>query len=250
MNNSWALAIEKHKQTILSWGFKEENILGIFAYGSQNYNLDTPTSDWDTKAIVVPTLDEVLFNEPVSKEVRVQRIEGEWEHCEVKDIREMIKMFEKQNINFIEILFTEYKWINPKFQELWDKFFISNREDIARYDMNQTIKSIVGQTKHTIKQNPTNGKKIANGYRLVRFLQKYIAKDFSYLQCIYIPDSEKDWFLEIKQKEEVLPQHSELLLAILENVYEDFPQIFEVKKDVKDTMREGAKKIIKFANGI
>ena len=38
-------------------------------------------------------------------------------------------MFEKQNINFIEILFTEYKWVNPKFQKLWEDYFINNREE-------------------------------------------------------------------------------------------------------------------------
>ena len=249
MNNSWVLAIEKHKDTLLNCGFKEENILGIFTYGSQNYNLDTPTSDWDTKAIIVPILDEVLFDKPISREISIQRGEGEWEYCEVKDIREMIKMFEKQNINFIEILFTEYKLVNPKFQKLWEKYFVNNKEEIARYDMNQAIKSIVGQTKHTIKQNPINGKKIANGYRLLRFLSKYTDEKCSYSECIIIPTSEKDWLLKLKQTEKVLPQHSELLLALLENVYEDYPP-FQIKKDIKDTMREGAKEIIKFANGI
>ena len=248
--HSWKLAIEKHQQTLLNYGFKEENILGIFVYGSQNYNLDTHISDWDTKAIVIPTFDEVLFDKPVSREISINRGNDNWEHCEVKDIREFIKMFEKQNINFIEILFTEYKWINPKFQNLWEEYFINNREEIARYDMNQAIKSIVGQTKHTIKQCPTNGKKIANGYRLLRFLDKYTGGKCSYSECIVIPKSEKDWFLELKQAEEVLPQHSELLLAILENTYENYPSVFEIKKDIKDTMRQGTKEIIKFANGI
>ena len=250
MNNSWEFVVEKHKQAILSWGFKEENILGIFAYGSQNYNLDTPTSDWDTKAIVIPTFDEVLFDEPLSKVVSVQRIEGEWEYCEVKDIRTMIKMFEKQNINFIEILFTKYKWVNPKFQKLWERYFINNREEIARYDMNKAIQSIVGQAKHTIKQNPTNGKKIANGYRLLRFLDRYTGEKCSYSECIVIPESKKDWFLELKQSKEVSPQHSELLLTLLTRVYEDYPPAFKVKKDIKKTMLVGAKEIIKFANGI
>ena len=249
-NHSWILAIETHKQALLSWGFKEENILGIFVYGSQNYNLDTPTSDWDTKAIVIPTFDEVLFDKPISREISVKRDNDEYEHCEVKDIREFIKMFEKQNINFIEILFTEYKWVNPKFQKLWKEYFVNNREEIARYDMNQAIKSIVGQAKHTIKQNPTNGKKIANGYRLIRFLQKYIDKDVPYWNCIYIPNKENDMYLKLKQSEIVSPQHSELLLAMFEGIYETFPLIFKVKTETKKTMQQGAKEIIKFANGI
>lgn len=249
MNKSWVLAIEKHKKALLDCGFKEENILGIFVYGSQNYNLDTPTSDWDTKAIVVPTFNEILFDKPISKEVNVQQNDNQWEHCEVKDIREFIKMFEKQNINFIEILFTEYKWVNPKFQNLWKEYFVNNREEIARYDMSAAIKSIVGQAKHIIKQNPTNGKKIANGYRLLRFLDRYTDEKCSYSECIVIPASKKDWFLGLKQSETVSPQHSELLLTLLTRVYEDYPP-FKVKKDIKETMQQGAKEIIKFANGI
>lgn len=250
-NHNWVFAIEKHKQALLNWGFKEENILGIFVYGSQNYNLDTSTSDWDTKAIIIPTIDEVLFNQPVSREISISRDNDEWEHCEVKDIREFVKMFEKQNINFIEILFTEYKWVNPKFQKLWEEYFVNNREEISRYDMNQTIKSIVGQTKHTIKQqNSTNGKKIANGYRLLRFLDKYVSGNCNYIDCITIPNSEKDWYIDIKQKDEVLVKHSELLLAILEDTYENYSKVFTVKSEVKELMRQGAKEIIKFANGI
>ena len=247
---NWVLAIEKHKDALLNWGFKEENILGIFVYGSQNYNLDTPTSDCDTKAIIIPTFDEVLFDKPISREISVKRDNDEYEHCEVKDIREFIRMFEKQNINFIEILFTEYKWVNPKFQKLWKEYFVNHAEEIARYDMNQTIKSIVGQTKHTIKQNPTNGKKIANGYRLLRFLEKYISGKCNYVDCITIPNSEKDLYMNIKQRDEVLAKHGELLLTILENTYENYSEVFEVKSDVKDLMRQGAKEIIKFANGI
>ena len=122
--------LENKKQYLIEYGFNENNIIGIFLYGSQNYNLDTPTSDWDTKAIIVPTFDEVLFDRPLSKEIDVQRIEGEWEHCEVKDIREMVNMFKKQNINFIEILYTQYKWINPTYLNLWNKYFVDNPDMI------------------------------------------------------------------------------------------------------------------------
>ena len=83
----------------------------------------------------------------------------------------------------------------------------------------------------------------------MRFLDKYTDIKCPYSECIIIPTSKKDWLLELKQTEKVLPQHSECLLTLLENVYEDYPP-FKVKTDIKDTMREGAKEIIKFANGI
>ena len=57
----WETALELHKQNLLRKGYKEENILGIFAYGSQNYNLDTENSDWDTKAIIVPSFRDLVL---------------------------------------------------------------------------------------------------------------------------------------------------------------------------------------------
>ena len=177
----WETALELHKQNLLRKGYKEENILGIFAYGSQNYNLDTEDSDWDTKAIVVPSFRDLVLEDTVSEQIEIYNIyngiyccdkDSTGEHCEVKDIREMVNMFKKQNINFIEILFTEYKWINPIYKDIWKKYFEDNRERIAYYDMYKTLESICGQSLHTIKQNPTNGKKIANAYRLYIFLMK------------------------------------------------------------------------------
>ena len=79
----------------------EDHILNITLYGSQNYNIDTPYSDVDVKAIYVPSLaDAVLENKWTSFEFH--NIQNE--HCELKDIREMFNCFRKQNINFLEIL--------------------------------------------------------------------------------------------------------------------------------------------------
>ena len=36
-------------------------VLGVFLFGSQNYNCQTETSDIDTKVIVIPTLDEMIL---------------------------------------------------------------------------------------------------------------------------------------------------------------------------------------------
>ena len=103
----WEDALKEHKQAILDKGYKEEQLLGIFLYGSQNYGCETEESDVDTKAIYIPTFEELCFDDPVSKEIQLKNDE----HCEIKDIREMVKNFQKQNINFLEILFTD-KCIN------------------------------------------------------------------------------------------------------------------------------------------
>ena len=112
----WEQALEEHLWAVERAGYKRENILGIFAYGSQNYGVATENSDWDTKAIIVPDWQNLVLRPPVSMEIHL----ANEEHCEVKDIREIVNMFKKQNINFVEILFTEYKWINPLYQYLKD----------------------------------------------------------------------------------------------------------------------------------
>lgn len=95
MNLEWA------KQFL---GDKWHNVYYIAIYWSQNYNLDTPESDYDYKAIIIPTLDEIIANShPFSS-----CYEFEGGQIDVKDIRCYLENAVKCNINFIEILNTRY----------------------------------------------------------------------------------------------------------------------------------------------
>lgn len=81
-------------------------LLGIFIQGSQNYNLDIYDeeykSDIDTKAIVIPSLEDIVMNR---KPISTTHILPNNEHLDIKDIRLYCDAFKKQNINFVEILF-------------------------------------------------------------------------------------------------------------------------------------------------
>ena len=159
-------AIREHRDMVIK-EYGEERVLGVFLYGSQNYGIATENSDVDTKAILVPTIrDLCLKNKPVSREMHLEN----GEHCEVKDIREIKNMFLKQNINFLEILYTDYCWINPKYMWLWKKYFIANSERICYYDIRYATMSICGQAIHTLKQK-RDGKNYANGLRLYHTLE-------------------------------------------------------------------------------
>jgi predicted nucleotidyltransferase len=115
-------------------------VFGVFLQGSQNYNLAYEDSDIDTKAIILPSFTDVVLNKkPVSTTI----ILDSGEHIDVKDIRLMFENFRKQNINFLEILFTRYYKINPKYnsecQMLWE-----HREEIAHYNNYASVKCIAG----------------------------------------------------------------------------------------------------------
>lgn len=55
------------------------------------------------------------------------------EHVDVKDIRLMFDCFRKQNINFVEILFTKYRILNPQYQSLYQPV-LDAAELIGRYN--------------------------------------------------------------------------------------------------------------------
>ena len=162
-------ALQEHKQAVLDAGFSEECVLGVFLYGSQNYDLATENSDVDTKAIIIPTLKELLTNKRAFvKELSLPN----GEKCVVMDICHLIENFKKQNINYIEILFTKYDWINPLYKEDWAKF-LKIKRDIAYYDQNRAILSMSHQAIHTLSQEKTN-KKIAQAMHLRDFIKQYM----------------------------------------------------------------------------
>ena len=44
--------------------FNKDRILGIFLYGSQNYNLVTDKSDVDSILVILPSFEDLLFKKP------------------------------------------------------------------------------------------------------------------------------------------------------------------------------------------
>lgn len=123
--------------------FPEDRIVGIYYQGSGNYGLDYPDSDVDTKLIVTPTFEDIAMNR---KAVSTTHIRQNEEHIDFKDIRLYIQTFRKQNLNFLEILFTPYCIVNPLYKSEWGRL-VAVREDIAHYAPVQAIKSMRGIAK-------------------------------------------------------------------------------------------------------
>jgi hypothetical protein len=65
------------------------------------------------------------------------------EHLDLKDVRLYFQTFRKQNLNFMEILFTKYKIVNPTYEPIWNRL-IENNEQIARYNPVGAVKTMKG----------------------------------------------------------------------------------------------------------
>lgn len=99
------------------------------------------------------------------------------------DVRHFVNNLKKQNINFVEILYTDYYWLNPVYDVAWINRFLKHRDLISHYDMRRCVSSICGQAKYTLLQNPYNGKKVGNGLRLMYFLEHY-SENAPYEKCL------------------------------------------------------------------
>lgn len=173
--------------------FDESRIVGIFYQGSANYGLDYEGSDIDTKLIVVPTFEEIAFNKKPHSTTHVRENN---EHIDFKDIRLYIETFRKQNLNFLEILFTPYKIVNPQYAQWWD-ILVENREAIAHYDIHRAIKSMKGiamEKYHAMEHRYPSKVDIIDKYgydskqlhhllRVEEYLARYIAGE-SYEKCL------------------------------------------------------------------
>ena len=237
--------LKLHKEEVLKY-YPEDQLLGVFLYGSQNYGIDTETSDVDTKAILIPTFKELVFGEPISRELHFKN----GEHCEVKDIREIKKMFEKQNINFLEILFTDYCWINPKYNALWRKYFVDKAELICHTSERQTITSICAQAIRTLTRDKHDGKKYANGLRLYYTLKRYLNK-VPYKRAINIESYSAELAKLLIQyktgKKDFTEENVDDLIGKLkwiESLAEQYPS--EPKKESIKALEEGVFALISF----
>lgn len=184
---------------------KHPEWVGIFLQGSQNYGLDYEGSDIDSKLIVLPSFEDFVLN---SKPHSYTHIMENDEHVDVKDIRLMFDCFRKQNINFVEILFTPYRILNPKYAALFEPV-LEARERIGRYNDFAALNCMVGtaleKRKALCHPYPTTIDKIEKfGYdpkqlhhilRLEEFMTRWL-RGVPYESCLY---SEKtDWLRDIK----------------------------------------------------
>lgn len=188
--------------------FDKSQIVGIFLQGSQNYNLDLPGSDVDTKLIVVPSFKEIALNK---KPVSTTHILPNTEHLDAKDVRLYMETFRKQNLNFLEILFTEFYWINPLYQEQWMRL-MRNRERIAHMNEFRAVKSMKGiaREKYHAMENPYpskvdvlakygyDPKQLHHLVRVRDYLERYINGE-SYYSCLHPEDEMRDYLLSIKR---------------------------------------------------
>jgi hypothetical protein len=186
-------------------------------YWSQNYWLDTEKSDFDFKCIILPTLEDLVSQrKPVSKV-----LEFEWGQIDLKDIRTYIESAVKVNINFIEILSTEYY--------LWDanirKFFTPLLDEMGwqylraclgmLHQKFHALKHPFPSKEYEIKTFWYDPKQLCHILRLRLLMQRYLKWNYNYSHKWIEKDvliNFKNWIKDLERAEIIARE--ELILAM------------------------------------
>lgn len=185
---NWSANVFEHWQDPVLDNY-HNRLLYIGAQGSQNHaNLATPLSDMDTVALVYPKVEDIATMNKDNLSICLIRQNGE--HIGVYDYRFWINLLYKQNMNDVELLFTDYYIplthpMGPNWLDL-----VEIREDIARYNPARTIRTSIGMMDSRIKVAEKHltdydiiFKQFKNCYFLDGFIKAYLDK-YPYKQCL------------------------------------------------------------------
>jgi hypothetical protein len=200
--------VREHYDEVCSLG---KEVVVVFLQGSQNYNCDEYSdeymSDIDTKCIILPTLDDIVCGKSPYSSTHVCANE---EHIDIKDIRVMFEMFKKQNSSYIELLFTPYYYVNPKYKELF-KELKELSEAISRMHPNQALRAMSGTSMEKFKalEHPYPGtidkinkygydpKQLHHILRINDLIKRFVANEEPY-KDILIP-KQIDYLMQVKK---------------------------------------------------
>lgn len=239
---------------------KGYNVFGVFLQGSQNYNLDYDGSDIDTKCIILPTLEDIVLNkQPVSTTLILE----DNSHIDLKDIRLMWQCFKKQNINFLEILFTRYCLVNYDYTLIW-KRMQELSERIAHYNNYAAVNCIAGMVfeknaalchpyptlKDKIEKHGYDNKQLHHIVRCAEFLDRYI-EGVPYEECLIptnpqqLVDIKANYIYNLDEAKQIAKETVDTVKAVKEKYMNENEVVID--NEVNDLMNDLLLKAIKFA---
>ncbi len=164
--------------------FENNQIVMLSLVGSQNYGLAAEESDFDTKCCVLPSWKDIIqAHQPYGHTY----IRNNGEHIDITDFRSMMNILKKQNVNFLEQLFSCQYLINEAYSQEIEEL-LRYREAIAHYNPRKCVQTMAGIAKSkegrilrplgeeknkTFEEFGYHPKELAQLYRIYCFLFSY-----------------------------------------------------------------------------
>ncbi|MFC0470365.1 DNA polymerase beta superfamily protein [Halalkalibacter kiskunsagensis] len=177
--------------------------------GSANYNLTTAESDKDYKVFVLPTFSDLYYSK-----VYTASIVGETIDQDYHDIRKLVSLFWKSNVNFVEVLFSsdvtinKNSWIKKSIDQIFDM-----KNEIAAMNIPYLYKACKGMyysktkylekgnegTCHLVEQFGYDSKSAMHAYRIMDFIERFEQSGFkNFKSAIKYDDAGREFMIHMK----------------------------------------------------
>lgn len=218
MNKEKINLIIEEQYNFLINKYNEKQIVGIFVYGLGNYGLAENEDEIKTMACICPDfnslccftdLDSYYIQDDKNRDIRIV------------DIRKAYRSIINQESLPLEGCFTEFRIINPRYERIFNKYILMNREYIFHCNQELRIMQAVKIGKNALD----NYKKTKSNLSLLKAAWIRIALNLylngtSCENCVNLKqDYYKQYLLSIK--------HGELI-----------PQINEIEEDFNETLKK------------
>jgi len=219
----------KYKKILENKGYK---VLYIGLYGSQNYSVDDELSDIDCKAIILPTLHDIIF-----RKVTSSTIECENGSIDVKDLITFYDVIKKGNFSYIESIDTKYSIGDKKIKEMFGKFKPNLKSILgAMYEKRKALTHEYPSKKEEFKKWGCDPKQYHHIIRLYDLLDYNIRNKTYYSYLNYdnplVGSRSKEAMIELKRNtnnvsKDVMEEQSDLYIERAKNLI-DYNYVYEV----------------------
>lgn len=218
----------------------ENKLFGIFVIGPVLYGTAEVTEQIKTIAGYIPDEEDLYFNMPERKDF----VHSDGNTTLLTDLRCLLSLFKEQDINIMESIFSDYRIINPRYEDDYIRYILNNKEMIFKYEPYRRIDNAITRGFLAIDR-----KNFVEAMRIRFACEEYVngtsiadciclKKDFHlrYLESIskgeFIPDIKelKDDYIEILSKAENMICHHEA-----ETYFKDFIKIVITKSSQDNT---------------
>lgn len=196
------------KEMNLRWAFLKEHcdctIMAMVHQGSFNYGLEIMSeeylSDIDVKVIAIPSLENLLFRKSGRIYQKLEYIDGSF--IEVRDIRDIFDLFKKQNIQYLELLFSNYYLLNSSYKNYFNELRLMRDTILAineaklvnchlgmAKEKRHALEKVYPATQEKIEKYGYDGKQLHHIARLYFTLEKYLENDKNYSVALHATEN-------------------------------------------------------------
>lgn len=200
-------------------------------YGSQNYNLDDEHSDIDTETIVLPSWLELFKGTGRISQTHYR----EDDHVNIKDLALMSHMWSKQSLASLELLFTEYYYVEPRYAEAF-RLLREGAEIIAQGNSKKLLAGLLGMATNSQKRlnrydRSREGKEYANLLRLKAFVEEWVVEN-SFAKSLKIENKQiREKILEVKRQDKISNEDRASTILLVNSIMSTI-QDFERKRGI------------------